>query len=163
MSTMVSRSSPPSAQTSFDLTSSQPGKGDGCHSFRYRLPARFRDGHTHCLRLRFAGTREDLACTPRTIASSAHLDWISRQAVMDSWYRDISMVPSEALRSFSHDYTPLADRLAPVSGTVLDLGGGLGVTRHYLLQKTQYIVLEPSLVWLSANWTSLSSSFPCPR
>jgi len=43
------------------------GYGNGRHAFRIPTPARFRDGQSHVLYLRIAGTKRELANTPKII------------------------------------------------------------------------------------------------
>jgi SAM-dependent methyltransferase len=87
-------------------------------------------------------------------------DWATRQEDMEKWYED--MVDTDWSRAcFTHDYGPFASILASYTGTVLDLGGGAGVTRQYLAADTRYLVVDPSLMWLSAKWTTLGDAFSC--
>ena len=79
---------------------------------------------------------------------------------MEKWYGE--MVDTDWSRAcFTDDYEPYRHILGAYSGTVLDLGGGAGVTRHYLPQDARYLVVEPSLMWLGAEWATLADEFPC--
>jgi ubiquinone/menaquinone biosynthesis C-methylase UbiE len=80
---------------------------------------------------------------------------------METWYKDLIANPKRAHDCFVHDYNPIASILATLSGMVLDVGGGIGLVRHYLPRGTEYIVIDPSLQWLMAEWSSLSEHFPC--
>ena len=80
---------------------------------------------------------------------------------MEAWYEDLSADAAWAASCFENDYEPFADLLATYSGTVLDLGGGNGVTRHYLLEIPRYVVLDPSLDWLGPVWGTITPQFPC--
>src|SRR2546423_12157779 len=42
------------------------GKGDGRHAFNYAVPATLRDGQTHTISVKYAGTRSDLPGSPKT-------------------------------------------------------------------------------------------------
>lgn len=87
-------------------------------------------------------------------------EWAARQAAMEAWYRD--MAGSDWSRAcFTNDYGPFAPLLAGYTGAVLDLGGGAGVTRHYLPACSRYVVVDPSLMWLGAEWSALADTFPC--
>lgn len=87
-------------------------------------------------------------------------DWAARQREMEAWYRD--MVGSDWSRAcLAGDYGPFAPVLARYAGTVLDLGGGAGVTRHYLGAGPRYVVVDPSVMWLGAEWAALADEFPC--
>lgn len=109
---------------------------------------------------RYPQHRDDcLDLMPREDAP-AHDEWATRQQEMEQWYVD--MVDTDWSRAcFTHDYGPFASLLASYAGTVLDLGGGAGVTRQYLAAGTRYVVVDPSLMWLSAKWATLADEFPC--
>jgi membrane protein involved in D-alanine export len=42
-------------------------KGDGKHAFHYNLPVRIKDGRPHVIRVRIAGTNQELLNTPKTV------------------------------------------------------------------------------------------------
>jgi SAM-dependent methyltransferase len=86
--------------------------------------------------------------------------WAARQQEMETWYRE--MVATDWSRAcFTNDYSPFHSILGAYTGTVLDLGGGAGVTRHYLRAGTRYVVVDPSLMWLDAEWATLADEFSC--
>jgi SAM-dependent methyltransferase len=86
--------------------------------------------------------------------------WAARQREMEKWYGE--MIDTDWSRAcFTNDYDPYRHILGAYSGTVLDLGGGAGVTRHYLPHDARYLVVEPSLMWLGAEWATLADEFPC--
>jgi SAM-dependent methyltransferase len=86
--------------------------------------------------------------------------WLARQRQMEAWYRD--MVTTDWARAcLTRDYEPFRELLADYRGTVLDLGGGAGITRHYLRSAGRYIVVDPSLLWLEPDWGGLADAFPC--
>ncbi len=87
-------------------------------------------------------------------------DWATRQRQMEDWYRDL-VTNNGAVACFQIDYGPFASLLATYTGRVLDVGGGIGVVRHFLPAATDYIVVDPSLTWLSLDWTAPSREFPC--
>lgn len=80
---------------------------------------------------------------------------------MEQWYRDLVANRRGAVRCFDNDYKPYAPLLKAVTGRVLDLGGGAGVTRHFLRSDVDYMVLDPSLSWLTDDWTALADVYPC--
>jgi len=43
------------------------GKGDGKHAFNYALPATLRDGQSHTISVRFAGSPTELPGSPKTL------------------------------------------------------------------------------------------------
>lgn len=98
---------------------------------------------------------------PDHLLSKDETRWEGRQEEMEAWYTDLATNPQWATWCFEADYGPFAGRLATCSGTVLDLGGGNGVARHYLPPDVRYVVLDPSLDWLRPMWTAIAPSFPC--
>lgn len=87
--------------------------------------------------------------------------WSLRQKEMEDWYKDFIAVPSEASASLLSDYTPFTHDLASLHGKILDIGGGVGLVRHYLPPDAEYTVLDPSLDWLNVEWKKLANVFPC--
>lgn len=87
------------------------------------------------------------------------VEWAARQQEMEKWY--VELVDKNWSRScFTNDYGPFRSILQTYTGTVLDLGGGAGVTRHYLRADVRYVVVDPSLMWLGGEWTTLADQFP---
>lgn len=43
------------------------GKGDGKHAFNYALPQTLRDGQSHTISVKYAGTTSDLPGSPKTL------------------------------------------------------------------------------------------------
>ena len=72
--------------------------------------------------------------------------WQARQYEMERWYRDLISRPSEASCALSHDYEPYACFFSQLSGSILDLGGGIGLVRDYLVGEVWYVVVDPSLM-----------------
>jgi SAM-dependent methyltransferase len=87
--------------------------------------------------------------------------WQERLIEMEDWYQDLNADIGSANSCFLADYTPFAPLLASISGDVLDLGGGIGIPRHYLPPETKYTAIDPSVQWLKTDWSSLLDSFPC--
>ena len=81
---------------------------------------------------------------------------------MEEWYLDF-INQSWASDELAKDYAPYAPWLANLHGMILDLGGGVGVVRHYLPKNATYINVEPSLVWLRPEWGRLADRFPCVK
>jgi SAM-dependent methyltransferase len=110
---------------------------------------------------RFPQERDDsLDLLPRDGPVGDDGDWESRQREMEGWYRE--MLGSDWSRAcFANDYGPFAGVLARYEGTVLDLGGGVGVTRHWLGAGVRSVVVDPSLLWLGTEWAALADAFPC--
>lgn len=80
---------------------------------------------------------------------------------MERSYEDLRRDPAEAARAFAYDYAPLAGYLGSLRGRVLDIGGGLGVTRHWLGPDVRYTLVEPSASWTASRWSALTATFPC--
>jgi SAM-dependent methyltransferase len=79
---------------------------------------------------------------------------------MENWYRDL-VANNGAVACFQIDYGPFASMLATYTGRIVDIGGGIGVARHFLTAAADYVVVDPSLTWLSLDWTIPSCEFPC--
>jgi ubiquinone/menaquinone biosynthesis C-methylase UbiE len=86
--------------------------------------------------------------------------WRDRQESMEGWYENLITASDQAELCWRHDYDPLADVLAGLHGTVLDVGGGNGIVRQYLSADAECVVLDPSPEWLAANWLQIATSFP---
>src|SRR4051812_40646936 len=87
-------------------------------------------------------------------------EWAARQQEMEKWYAELVDAPWSR-SCFTNDYGPFSAILKSYTGTVLDLGGGAGVTRHYLRPDVRYMVVDPSLMWLGAEWATLADEFSC--
>src|SRR5690554_2598353 len=88
-------------------------------------------------------------------------EWEERQKEMTDWYQNLLPDLSSASSLFEHDYHPFKEYLSKLRGEVLDIGGGVGVVRHYLDENANYIVVDPSLDWLGSDWRLLAKTFPC--
>jgi SAM-dependent methyltransferase len=110
----------------------------------------------------FPQSRQDcFDLLPQNWLTSRWKGWETRQAEMEKWYGDLVETPALAITSFKEDYSPFARALETLSGSILDVGGGSGIARHYLPHATTYIVIDPCLDWLKARWSSLAGAFPC--
>ena len=110
--------------------------------------------------LRFLQSRDDfLDLLPGHLLDNKGERWRERQQEMEEWYKDLIANPTVAKNCFVRDYAPYASLLATLSGDVLDVGGGGGIVREYL-NNVQYTVIDPSLDWLGAEWSSLAKRFP---
>ncbi len=85
------------------------------------------------------------------------------QSLMEDWYGDLSRDHDRAAGCFDWDYSDLGELLAPVRGTVVDIGGGLGLARDSISGFDGYLIVEPSLSWLDDRWGALEDRFPCLR
>jgi SAM-dependent methyltransferase len=110
----------------------------------------------------FRQTRDDCVdlLASEAAVGESEPGWADRQQEMEAWYRD--MVGTDWSRAcFANDYGPFAPLLERYAGTILDLGGGVGVTRHFLRAHSRYVVVDPSTMWLGAEWGTLADAFPC--
>jgi ubiquinone/menaquinone biosynthesis C-methylase UbiE len=98
---------------------------------------------------------------PEEGATKDIVEWKHRLGDMEDWYRTFVSDRQRAIGCFHFDYSSYAPLLRELTGCVLDLGGGIGVTRHFLAAATHYVVLDASLDWLLLDWTTLSEKFPC--
>lgn len=87
--------------------------------------------------------------------------WRDRQHEMTSAYDELVVDREHSILAYNSDYNPLASRLEPFTGRVMDLGGGNGIVRHWLPHVTEYVTLDPSTAWLAQPWHTLAAVFPC--
>ena len=87
--------------------------------------------------------------------------WAARQGEMEVAYQDLARDPVEAVAAYRTDYGPFAATLATYGGRVLDIGGGNGLVRHYLMRDADYLVVDPSVEWLGSAWSAIDAEFPC--
>jgi SAM-dependent methyltransferase len=98
---------------------------------------------------------------PPDLASRDRSRWRERQEEMTRAYEELLTDRDHTILGYRNDYTPCAPLLANYSGRILDLGGGRGITRHFLSPEVEYVVLEPSLEWMDPQWQTLAVEFPC--
>jgi SAM-dependent methyltransferase len=83
------------------------------------------------------------------------MSWAGRQSQMEEWYRWFTNEHGNPVESLNNEYKPYIQILADLQGTVLDIGGGAGLAGAYMKPGTQYIVIDPSSIWLDESWTSI--------
>lgn len=102
---------------------------------------------------------------PRIVDLMAPLEqvpgWLERQGMMAREYDALAADRDHAILAYHNDFDPLREHLARARGRVLDVGGGVGIARHWLPDPHLYVTLEPSLSWLEQPWQQLSDEFPC--
>lgn len=103
-------------------------------------------------------TYPDFLANPDTVAALGS-GWRERQDQMVDWYVHLLEHQESMAACLERDYRCVAPSLAGVSGRVLDLGGGAGVTRDYLPAATDYVNLDPSAQWLAPGWTAIERRF----
>ncbi len=96
-------------------------------------------------------------------AEARENDWHERQAQCETWYGHLLQDPEAAFHALLADIEPYAGILQEMVGDVLDVGGGIGITRDYLPRGGNYVSLDPSLSWLLADWSVLGDRFPSLR
>jgi SAM-dependent methyltransferase len=82
---------------------------------------------------------------------------------MEEWYRDLIARPSAASSCFAREYEPYSFYLSNLRGSILDVGGGVGLVRDYLIGKVQHVVIDPSLTWLDQSCSSIATRFPSTK
>lgn len=106
-------------------------------------------------------TNDWINLLPTSFLKNEGTQWEKRLSTMENWYKDLIEVPKSAIDCFISDYTPYASLLSTIRGDVLDIGGGIGITRNYLHPDTKYIVIDPSIEWLTTDWSLILNDFPC--
>jgi SAM-dependent methyltransferase len=66
-----------------------------------------------------------------------------------------------AALAFENDYRGIVEILRACAGRVADIGGGIGVTRHWLPGGVRYVLVEPSEMWRDRRWQRHAGRFPC--
>ena len=79
---------------------------------------------------------------------------------MEREYSSLLDDGDHAARAFENDYATIAGLLRECGGRILDVGGGIGVTREWLPSDTDYVLVEPSDLWRDARWLSWNHRFP---
>ena len=87
--------------------------------------------------------------------------WRSRQQYMECEYDHLLNDGDHAARAFQNDYRTIAGILRECEGRILDVGGGIGVTREWLSSDEGYVLVEPSDLWSDSRWFAWASSFSC--
>jgi SAM-dependent methyltransferase len=119
-----------------------------------------RDIYCGACRCRYPQASADyLDLLPEGLVELDH-DWRQRQAEMEEWYRHLVADPHRAVGCLNQDYGAFAELLGGLRGSVLDVGGGVGITRSFLPPDASYTVLDPSLEWLGEGWRDIAPSFP---
>src|SRR5688572_7222268 len=78
---------------------------------------------------------------PGNFLENDRTGWKFRQQEMERWYEDLIGHPKWAIQCFINDYTAYESLLGTLTGTVLDIGGGNGIIRHYLPESVYYICI----------------------
>jgi SAM-dependent methyltransferase len=87
--------------------------------------------------------------------------WQARQDWMAREYDELLNDGDHAARGFENDYRDISNLLASYHGRIVDIGGGIGVTRHWLPPQSEYVLVEPSLMWHDSRWMAFVDRFPC--
>ena len=76
---------------------------------------------------------------------------------MEEWYDSLLAAgESKAIAELLHDYEPHASHLGGLSGRVIDIGGGAGIAARFLAPQVDYVVVDPSRVWHSPEWSAFA-------
>jgi hypothetical protein len=131
-----------------------------CPACKGPLEVAAQDIHCGACRSRYPQTSADYVdLLPEGLVELDH-DWSQRQAEMEEWYRQLIADPHRAVGCLYQDYGAFAELLGDLRGSVLDVGGGVGITRSFLPPEASYTVLDPSLEWLGEHWRDIAPSFP---
>src|SRR5690349_7868140 len=82
--------------------------------------------------------------------------WKTRQHTMETWYAELIDDPGRAAETLGRDYAPYVEKLGKLRGAVLDVGGGAGLAGCFLPADTTYVVIDPSPIWWSEAWGTVS-------
>jgi SAM-dependent methyltransferase len=99
----------------------------------------------------------------RFLRAGAPDTWQARQDRMEREYQELLEDGDHAARGFENDYGAIAPLLASYRGRIVDIGGGVGVTRHWLPRPSSYVLVEPSMMWRDKRWSAFANRFPCLR
>lgn len=87
-------------------------------------------------------------------------DYQSRLTHMEEWYQaQLGQAGKETERQLLKDYGPHVQFLRSLPGKVIDIGGGAGLAARFLQKSTAYTVVDPSPIWQSPQWSTLSERF----
>ena len=79
-------------------------------------------------------------------------DYCSRLDLMEHWYGDF-LRSEDREQVLLRDFSPHAAYLATLRGSVIDIGGGAGLPARFLRPDLNYVVVDPSRIWTSPEWT----------
>lgn len=96
---------------------------------------------------------------PPDFSLSDRTNWDGRQSLMMDYYKDAATTKL-GRDDLAAEYAAIAHILQSYSGRILDLGGGIGLTRQYLSPSAEYIVIDPDSNWLELPMTLLTEAFP---
>ncbi len=117
-------------------------------------------GEASCAACGYARAQEDGAYLDLRPLGHQSLAWPRWQAAMERWYRELLSDCRAAVDSFEYDYSELAPVLATVTGRVLDVGGGLGLARQYLVSIDEYVNVDPADFWRDLPSDALKARLP---
>lgn len=87
-------------------------------------------------------------------------DWAARLQEMEQWYRDLLGAGDlRAEAALLADYEPHAGFFGSLTGRILDVGGGAGLTSRYLRADSDYWVIDPANVWNEVDWKEFGGLF----
>jgi SAM-dependent methyltransferase len=127
-----------------------------CHS-----PLEIRPETLACASGSHVFPQNDRACVDLRHPAGGAPGWVTRQSWMEHEYSDLLDDGDHAAIGFENDFRDIAELLQTYSGRLLDIGGGIGIARHWLPADIDYVLLEPSLMWRDARWSRFIHRFPC--
>ena len=87
--------------------------------------------------------------------------WLARQHYMEHEYDALLDDGDHAARAFQNDYRTIGALLDECKGRIVDVGGGIGVTREWLGSAEHYVLVEPGDIWRDSRWLAWADCFPC--
>jgi SAM-dependent methyltransferase len=79
---------------------------------------------------------------------------------MEHWYRErLAAGGADVEAMLLWDYQPYAELLGRFRGRIIDIGGGAGFAGRFLPTGCDYLVIDPSLLWMQPEWRVVSTGF----
>lgn len=91
-----------------------------------------------------------------------------RQTAMEAWYEEyLDAGEARAEQGLLSDYSAHAEFLGTLRGRIVDVGGGAGIAARFMPHASEYVVVDPSRLWVTARWADfarkLRTSGPEPQ
>jgi len=77
---------------------------------------------------------------------------------MESWY-DQLLNRDDREAVLLEDYAPYAAELRQLTGRIVDIGGGAGVSARFLDPAVDLVVVEPAASWQTPEWVAFGEEF----
>lgn len=77
---------------------------------------------------------------------------------MEDWYVDF-LRSEDREDVLLRDFAPHTPYLGQLRGKVIDIGGGAGLPARFMSPDIDYVVVDPSKIWRSLEWSELGKRF----